>query len=660
MQKYLDTIRHLPKRGLWLFAAAAAVPVLVIMPLPGLAVDALLAANLAFSLALFLLSLVVERPARLGAFPAVIILSSLVRVILCLVAFRAALSGELNTSFAGALALQVMGEEHAILTGLAVLGITFLIAYVVINVGVSRLAEVSARFALDALPGRQMAVDSALSGGRVEPAEGMRQAAELLQESAFYGGMDGASRFLRGDLTAVALVTALTPAVLAATGTAELSGALIVPAVGLGLVIVIPVVLAGAAAAVMMSRADGASSLAEVGSALVERPQVIGAAGAALIVLALVPGVPLLPVMAVASLAALAAWQGMRRAAAHSVVLLDDDTAGILRVELGIGLMALLVNNELSTELARMRTALDDELGFAVQPAEITDNEALEANEYALRLGERVIAEGLVRPGCRLAVPRAEGVVPPVGRETTAPWGCPATWVREEEEEAALAAGCGLLRPVQVICRHFTIAIRNHAHELLSQKDTCELLDAVRVSHPAVVAELEDAAPDKTAIRDVARLLLREKVMLGERVTLVAEMAAAWRQARTPADVADAIRPALRRSITRLVAPDGTATAAQVPPALEEELAESLDGHGLSPAMPAERYRYCSDLLHAFAEGLSDDARPGVLLCQNPRARRTLGALICENGVNLMALCAEELTVETILNVTHRFGTPSL
>lgn len=614
---------------------------LLLWPMPGMVLDLLLAASLAFSLAMVLLALLADEPRRLASFPEALVLSSLGRMALCLGVARRLLYDGQPGALVETLGRGMTAGGESPLTGLALLAILGTASFLVVTVGVMRLAEVAARFALDALPGRQMAIDSALAGGRLEAAEGRGAADRLAAESGFYGAMDGVARFLRGETLATAVIVLVTP--LAALGTQTgggvtgLWGTLVPLAVGHGVAILVPAMLAGAAAAVAVGRLGGGER--GLTAELAGRPVLLAAVALVLLGLGLLPGMARAPWLGAAVALGAGAWMLTRRRAP------EGPTAEVrhLEVRLGLGLMGLVAREDLVGRLTRLRAQLSDEFGWALEPGTVTDDDALGANDFALYLGPERVGGASLRPGLRMALASASEILPPGGTEAMLPDGTLGVWLPPESEATAAALGCRLLAPVEVLLLHVAQAWREAAPGLFDLQRTAELLEAVRATHPVSAAALEGTALGLTDVREVGRLLLAEGVPLGDRVSLVEGLAAVAARHHSPEALAEAVRPALARTLSRLVAPEGRAEVLTLEEELDAELARAVAQAGEGPvALPPARAAAWHRALQELGVTYGAPGRPGTLLCSEG-ARRAAGQLAREAGARLRVVCVEEL-----------------
>lgn len=624
---------------------------LLLTPLPGAVLDGLLAINLGLGLALLLIVMWVERPSLLSGLPSWLVLSSLTRIFLALGVARAALTGGSAGTLVAMLGGQLTGQGENLLGGLALFAMLAIVAYTVIGMGVMRLAEVAARFALDALPGRQMAIDSALTAGRLEVESGLAQTRQLQADSSFYGGMDGVARFLRGDAIACMLVCALLPVAAASGGGAGGVSEYLTQAVGLAALLLLSAILAGSAAALALSRSAAGVEEKTLLSEVLHRPALPVGVAIVLLALALAPGIAKIPLVGVAVIALGGAWYAHRQR--KQTRLAAEQQAGPqLELRLGLGLISLLAGQELRALLSTTRAQLADELGFAVPPFEVADDAALPANDFSLSLGGAPTVQATLRLGRRLLVAADEGVLPGGGLETELPGGLQATWLRAEDDLHLPAEQYRLLDPLQVLALYLQGTLRTHAEALFDLQRATEWLAAVQATHPASVAALERTGRGVAEVRLVGRALLREGVPLRERVSVVEAVGAAA-GGLAAGELVEAVRPALARTLTQMVAPDGVAEVIAMAPALEAQL---LAAEWLAPGEPAtlppEQAERWTEVLLWLGRQYGRPQQPAVLLCQ-PQARPVAAQLIVDCGARVRAIVARELQPLTRLQTIH-------
>ncbi len=651
---------------------AGGVVVLVGIPLPALVVDLLLAANLAAAVVLLTVALVSPRPVELSAFPTVIVLTSLVRILLCLAVGRlivtAGQAGGLATTLAQVAALN---NPVASLGTLVTVGI---VQFIVVTAGVGRLAEVGARFALDALPGKQLALDSAFSGQRISEAESRQRATRLETEANFYGAMDGAARFLRGETVAILVIVALTPVVRLLTG--ELSPGdwsnLALLTAGHGLIILLPALLSGAAAAVMVARAGSTSPLiAEVTGQFLHRPGPVVAAAAACLLLALVPGMAKLPLLVVAVGLGVWGWLLMRGEVPSSEAETAPESEAAAtaapvtttpQILVGWGLLDLLADGgvQFLEELAQLRRQLSSQLGFALPAFTIRDSSELGVNEYSFVLRGSTVGRGEAHLSRRLAIGQELEAVPPDGLPTTLPDGRPATWVTPEQEQGLPADDWELLPARQAILTHLRRILRQHAAELFDIQRAAEVIDALRPTHPAAVAEAEAAGLTTSLLAAVGQELLKKGLPLADYLSLTEALTEELKTTTDVRELSDAARRAMQGTNTQLLAPKGVLYALQLSADVEERLTSVAGSQQTTEAvLPPEQAAAWRQLLTNLVARYRRPQHPIALLCSS-RVRRALEQVANQFVPDLVVIEPNELLGNIQIHPMHQISADQL
>jgi len=515
---------------------------ILVLPLPPILLDFGLAISITFSVLILMVGLFITRPLDFTSFPTLLLISTLLRLSLNVATTRLVLSrghegpaaaGHIVAAFGGFL----MGGD--VLIGLIVFAILLVVNFMVITKGSGRIAEVAARFSLDAMPGKQMAIDSDLSSGLINDKEAKVRRKELEEESSFYGAMDGAARFVRGDaiagliITAINIVGGLTMGILRhGMPAGDAFTAFTTLTIGDGLVSQIPSLLVSTAAGVVVTKGgiEGTADKAMVRQ-LGASPKALAIAGATALVLAALPGLPALPFLCIAGLASGGAWMRNRSmaAAAENVTrniksleaveppisqTLQMDT---LRLELGFGLLGLARGDgaRLTEQIKVLRKTFATEMGFVLPPVRVQDNMELQPNEYSIRIKEIEAGKGELRPGMLLAIKPSGGYPDIEGERTKEPsFGLPAVWISEIHRQQALLKGYTVVDLASVLMTHLTELVRGNLDELLSYSETQKLLDALTKDHQRLVA---DVIPSHMSLGGVQRIL---QGLLVERVSI--------------------------------------------------------------------------------------------------------------------------------------------
>ena len=636
--------------------AAISVIFVMLVPVPAPVLDLLLAISMTCSIIVFLSAVQIRRAVELSVFPTLLLLLTLFRLSLNIASTRRILlHGQEGTAAAGkvieAFGQFVVGGNYVVgfVLFLALVAIQFL----VVSHGAVRTAEVTARFTLDALPGKQMAIDADMNAGLIDEAEARRRRQAIAREAEFYGAMDGAARFNQRDALATNLITAINIVAGLLIGTlqqgielGEAARTYTVLTVGDGLVTIIPSLLVSVAGGITLTRANSAGMLGgEIRQQLLSRPATLYMASAVSACMCLIPG---LPKFAFLSVAAVLFWGGKRMAAAGPSALPAEtavqdkkktegahgsDLAALMRLEdltleIGFQLIPLVDEKQGGQLLSRVRSLrrhLSSEMGFLVPPVHISDNLRLKPREYVVSLRGIEIGRWQTEGPHLLAVSGEPGRRPLTGRETREPaFGVPAIWIAPALEEQAIAAGYSVVDAVTVITTHLGELIRQHAWELLGRAEIKRLLDALNESHPKL---LEELVPKLLTLGEVARVLdelLRERVSILDLGAILEALLETAPVTKNLVALVEAARAALGRRLVRpLVDGDGQLPVLLVDAGLEEEIlatvapdaAQRLLAAGGHPATSV--VRRLTDSVRSLIGSASSSAPP-VLLCPSP------------------------------------------
>ena len=615
--------------GLWrrmseflLPIGAISVMFVMLIPLPAVILDLLLALSMAASIIVFLSAVQVRRAVELSVFPTLLLLLTLFRLALNIASSRRILlHGSEGTAAAGkvieAFGQFVVGGNYVVgfVLFLALIAIQFL----VVSHGAVRTAEVTARFTLDALPGKQMAIDADMNAGLINEQEARRRRQAIAREAEFYGAMDGAARFNQRDSLATILITAINIIAGLLIGTLqqgiELGEAVrtyTVLTVGDGLVTMIPSLLVSVAGGITLTRTNSAVTLGgELRSQLFERPATLYIASGVCAALCLIPGLPKIAFLLVGTVLFLAARSLARRgfggdSAASEIRALDapagtaparpgesnvaGEMAALLKLEdltleIGFQLIPLVDEKQGGQLLGRVRTLrrhLSQEMGFLIPPVHISDNLRLGPREYLFSLRGIEIGRWQTESGQLLAV-SAETVRRPLpGKETREPaFGVPALWIAPAFEDQAIAAGYSVVDPVTVITTHLGEMIRGHAYELLGRAETKRLLDGLNETHPKLMEELIPKLLTLGEVQRVLEQLLRERVSIRDMGAILEALVETAPGNKSLVALVEAARHALgRRLIQPLLDSDGQLPVLLLDPALEEEILSNLSPEG--------------------------------------------------------------------------------
>jgi flagellar biosynthesis protein FlhA len=636
--------------------AAISVIFVMLVPLPAAGLDLLLALSMAASVIVFLSAVQIRRAVELSVFPTLLLLLTLFRLALNIASSRRILlHGSEGTAAAGkvieAFGQFVVGGNYVVgfVLFLALIAIQFL----VVSHGAVRTAEVTARFTLDALPGKQMAIDADMNAGLIDEAEARRRRHAIAREAEFYGAMDGAARFNQRDSLATILITAINIIAGLLIGTlqqgidlSEAARTYTVLTVGDGLVTLIPSLLVSVAGGITLTRANSAGLLGgEIRQQLLAKPATLYLASLVSAAMCLIPGIPKIAFLLVAGGLY---WSGRRVSAqgqaAPAVEMgpgekkkaeqaQGSDLAGLLRLEeltleIGFQLIPLVdekQGGQLLNRVRALRRHLSAEMGFLVPPVHISDNLRLKPREYLFSLRGMEIGRWQTEGSQLLAVSGDPARRPLAGRETREPaFGVAAVWIAPALEDQAIAAGYSVVDAVTVITTHLGELIRRHAAELLGRAESKRLMDALNESHPKLIEEL---VPKLLTLGEVGRVLeqlLRERVSIRDLGPILEALLETAPANKGLVALVEAARQALgRRLVQPLLDSDGQLPVLLLDPALEEEILGTLApeaGQRLlasagTPGTPL--VRRLADSLRQLI-GVSSAAALPVLLCPSP------------------------------------------
>src|SRR4051794_14064933 len=589
--------------------------VVMILPMPSVLLDILLALSMTMAVLILMTVLFIQKPLEISSFPTILLITTLLRLSLNLASTRLILAhGHEGPSAAGAVieafAGFVMGGNFVI--GVIVFAILTIVNFVVITKGSGRIAEVAARFTLDAMPGKQMAIDADLSAGMIDEPEARRRRKELEEESAFFGSMDGASKFVRGDASAGLMITFINVIAGMVIGIAQNGLTFMVAAdtytrltIGDGLVSQIPALIISVAAGLLVSKAgvSGSADKALFGQ-LSGYPTALGLSSAMLFSLGMLPGMPFLPFMTLAGATGFAAYYLPRMRERQSkemaemtmedaapAPLADEPIATALsidsvRLELGYALLTLINTAtegfRLTDQIKGLRRQLAGEVGFVLPSVRIQDNLQLPPNTYVVRIKEIESGRGDIRPNMLLVMdPRGEAISLP-GEATVEPtFGLPAMWIEQNYREEALFKGLTVVDACTVITTHLTEVIKDNMQDLLSYAETQKLLDEIGRESQKLVADVIPGQITMGGLQRVLQNLLGERVSIRDLATILEGVSEACGFTRNITAITEHVRTRLARQISE----SNTNEAGFIPlitlsPDWEQAFAESIVGDG--------------------------------------------------------------------------------
>ncbi len=652
------------KRGdLVLALGVVVLLVVLILPMPTWLLDISLAFSLTFAVMVLMTAIFIEKPSEFSTFPTVLLIATLIRLALNMASSRLILAhGHEGTSGAGhviqAFAEFVMGGNFVI--GIIVFCILVIVNFVVITKGSTRIAEVAARFTLDAMPGKQMAIDADLSSGLIDEPTARQRRRELEGESSFFGAMDGASKFVRGDAVAGLMITGINviggmiigmvqqglPFSQAADYYTKLT-------VGDGLVTQIPALIVSTAAGMLVTKA-GMQEATEKAlfNQLTNYPKVLGLTSALLVAISLLPDMPMLPFLLLALLTGgsaywldrvererVAAAAAAEAAAPSEAPPPEEPIATALkidnvRLELGYGLLSMINSpkgQRLTDQIKALRRALASEMGFVMPSVRIQDNMQLPANNYVIFIKEVEAGRGDLRPNLLLVMdPRGEDITLP-GEKTREPtFGLPAVWIEPPHREEALFRGYTVVDPATIITTHLTEVIKDHMSELLTYSETQKLLDEMDKPSQKLIADLIPGMIALGGVQRVLQNLLQERVCIRDLNTILEGVAEASSHTRNIMIITEHVRTRLARQISDAnTGPQGFIPLVTLSPEWEQAFADALQGQGEERQLimaPSKLQDFINKTRQTFERFAMQGEAP-VLLC-SPAVRPYVRSII--------------------------------
>ncbi|WP_245589036.1 flagellar biosynthesis protein FlhA [Desulfatirhabdium butyrativorans] len=666
--------------------ACAVVAILLIMlvPLPTWMLDILISFSITFSIVILLVGMYIHKPLELSAFPSILLITTLFRLSLNVASTRMILlHGNEGMDAAGSVIMAfgqfVVGGNYVV--GIIVFLILVIINFVVITKGAGRIAEVAARFTLDAMPGKQMAIDADLNAGLISDQEAKQRRKLIAQEAEYYGAMDGANKFVRGDAIAGLIITAVN--IVGGLGIGMLFFGMEVGnaaqnytilTVGDGLVSQIPALIISTAAGIIVSRAGSEASLGkDISSQILVQPKAIGVSAVVLFGFGLIPGLPTIPFWTIALLSGglayalgksskklsgqTAAAEAKNQAEAKAK---GTETAGstlapldILALEVGYGLIPLVdaeQNGELLDRIKAIRRQIAQEIGIVVPSVHIQDNIQLRPAEYIILLKGNEVARGELMIGHDLALNPGSAVETIEGIPTREPtFNLPAFWIREEERDNVIAKGYTVVDLATVLTTHLSEIIKRHAHEYLGRQEVQKLLDSVKESHPKVVEELVPALLPLGAVGKVLQNLLMEQIPIRDLLTILETLADYAPMTKDIDVLTEYVRHALARTITRLYAnQDGTLTVMGLDPQSENLVSRAIQqtSQGSFLALDPDAVQRLVGQMSAGIEKFAAQNLQPVLMCSS-QIRIHLKRLIDRFIPNMVVLSYHDVLTTT-------------
>ena len=656
--------------------------VILILPMSPWLLDITLALSITFAVLVLMTSIFIERPLDFTSFPLVLLITTIYRLALNLASTRLILANGQNGPSAAGHVIEAFGNfvmKGNFVIGVIVFIILVIVNFMVITKGSGRIAEVAARFALDAMPGKQMAIDADLSSGLIDENEARKRREELSQESSFYGAMDGASKFVRGDAVAGLIITAINIIAGIVIGMvqhdlsfSEASDIYMRLTVGDGLVTQIPALIISVAAGIMVSKAGMNKATEKVlFGQLTHYPKALGMSSFLAFALATIPGLPALPFMMLAVVSGGTAWlidkqnrivqekkvamekaQQKEKIASSSTPEEPISTAlkmDLVRLELGYALLALINDKgdrKLTDQIKAQRRGIALDMGFIMPAVRIQDNMQLEANTYTIYVKEIEAGRGMIRPHMLLVMdPRSEDINLP-GEKTKEPtFGLPAMWIDPKDKEEAMFRGYTVVDPPTVITTHLVEIIKTFMPELLSYSEAQGLLDEASKENQKLVT---DIVPSKISLGGVQRILqnlLQERVSIRDLPTILEGVGEASTVTHSLMLITEHVRTRLARQISNANADmDGIVHIVTLSPEWEQNFAESLIGNGDEKhlAMPPTKLHQFINRTHQVFEEFAMQGQMPVLMT-SPEIRPYVRSIVGRFRPSTVVLSQNEI-----------------
>ncbi len=595
-----------------------AILVMLILPMPAFMLDMALAISITFSVLILMTALFIHTPLEFSSFPTILLIATMMRLALNLASTRLILSnGHEGTSAAGHV-IEAFGNfvmQGNFVIGIIVFSILVLVNFIVITKGSGRIAEVAARFTLDAMPGKQMAIDADLSAGLINEEQAKERRQRLESESSFFGAMDGASKFVRGDAVAGLLITVINivGGIIIGVGQNAMSfgdaaQTYTLLTIGDGLVSQVPALIVSTAAGLLVSKAgvDGAANVA-LSEQLSGYPKALAMSSGVMLFMSTLPGIPLMPFLTLAAGAGVLAWQAngtlkkkkeeMARMAAvkemeAAAPPAEEPIANVLkidslRLELGYSLIPMIKDgaadgDKLTEQIKALRRQLAADMGFVMPSVRILDDVQLGPNNYVIKVKEVASGDGEIYPGQYLVMDPSGRNIEISGIDTIEPtFGLPAKWISQENRDDAQIKGYTVVDPVTVISTHLTEVLKNNMADLLSYTEVNGLLDNLDANQKRLMEDIVPAQINITGIQRILQNLLKERVSIRDLPAILEGIAEATAFTSNAQAITEHVRSRLARQISSShINHDGTLAIISLHPQWEQEFAETIIGEG--------------------------------------------------------------------------------
>ena len=656
----------------------------ILVPLPSALMNMLLAANITIAVIILLTTIYVRTPLEFSIFPSLLLATTLFRLVLNVATTRLILTrAGTDEMLAAGGVIKTFGETVAsgsLVVGLIIFAIIVLIQFIVITKGATRISEVAARFALDGMPGRQMAIDADLNAGIIDEHEAQRRREEITRQADFFGAMDGASKFVRGDAIAGIVITLINIVGGLIIGMAEIgwsagksAGIFTQLTIGDGLASQIPALLISLAAGLLVTRSSHAVNLpAEFIRQLFSRPQALAVAGSFLGVLIFtsLPKIPLLmiggsclcmaTILSRRSAQSQADAEAKKKAADKPAEERIEDYLAVdpMEVEIGVGLIRLADPNrggDLLERIQRVRQNVASEIGIVLPKVRIRDNMRLEQNQYAIKIADMRVAIGEVHPEMYLAMDSGvtTGKVPGIPTKDPA-FGTPAVWIEPNVRDQAEISSYTVVEPGSVIATHLTETVRRHADEILTRDAAKHLVDELKSSAPAVVTGLIPDVMKLAEVQQILQMLLREAMPIRQLGAILETLGDYAPRSKDPVLLTEYVRHRLARTIcTRYRDRENRLHVVTLDPALEDRIRAGFDHneHGLFIRMAPQAVEATCRLLAGEVEKLTTANHQPIVLV-SPQIRAALKQMTTPHLPQLIVLSYNEITRDTIVDST--------
>ncbi|HEU19541.1 MAG TPA: flagellar biosynthesis protein FlhA [Deltaproteobacteria bacterium] len=650
----------------------------MMIPLPSFILDMLLSFNITFTIVILLVSIYVLKPLDFSVFPSVLLIATLMRLSLNVASTRLILlHGNEGPGAAGqvikAFGTFVVGGNFLI--GLIVFLVLVLINFIVITKGATRVAEVAARFTLDAMPGKQMSIDADLNAGLITESEARTKRVDIAREADFYGAMDGASKFVRGDAIAGIIITLINIIGGLIIGVAQQGMPVIDAAhtytlltVGDGLVTQIPALIVSTGAGMLITRSTASYDLSsEMKAQLFLQPKALVSASVMLFIFGIIPGMPTIPFMLIGSIMGFIAYSVSKSAKLPEEIEEEDTPHDVgttdsfetlmpldmLELEVGYSLIPLVdakQGGELLQRIRAFRKQLALEAGFIVPAVHIRDNLQLKPGEYILKLKGVDIARGELLLDHYLVIIPEDNDAPIKGKETKEPaFGLPAVWIEERDKESIQARGHVVVDPATVLTTHITEIVKTHADELLGRQDVQYLLEQLSRTHSKIVDDIVPSIVPLGTLHKVLQRLLRERISIRDLLTILESLADYVPMTKNVDLLTGYVRQTLSRSITQQYKDDnGTMTVVVMSPELEDSISQSIqhtEYESFASPDPTAVQKIVANL-QRFIATFSERGLQPIVLC-SPTTRIHIRNILEKFFPHIVVLSHNEISYET-------------